>query len=56
MESQLLPQLGMGSCPEGRGQTVPFLFMCDPTSSSSVLRKPSLGSNFHLECLCSPTW
>lgn len=54
-ESQLLPQLGRGSCAEGSGQTVPFLLMCDPSSSSSVLRKPSLGNNFPSECRCSPT-
>lgn len=54
-ESQLLPQLGRGSCAEGSGQTVPFLLMCDPSSSSSVLRKPSPGNNFPSECRCSPT-
>lgn len=54
-ESELLPQLGRGSSAEGSGQTAPFLLKCDPTSSSSVLRKLSLGSNFPFECLWSPT-
>lgn len=54
-ESQLLPRLGRDSCAEGRGQTVPFLIICDPSNRSSVLRKPSLGNNFPFEHLCSPT-